>query len=226
MVFKQVFPDALDTLDDRNHRLEKRQDYLTRHLNRLLFRNVEPKVIWNGTICKSKPQDNWTADVYVDFMVLSGEGVPRQAVHVQGDALKDVLKDKKKHCRQLQLQTKHLRKVLDKQVTANAEEIKRAGIDIERGPWPLEVPESMSKELSGILQLRTVLELHQQRCCICEDDTQALDALLKQVKGAGKVVPCIRKVFITPSWYEKGRANLQRWLPEAPSSLNVEPITQ
>lgn len=61
-------------------------------------------------------------------MVLSGEGVPRQAVHIQGDTLKDVLKDKKKHCRQLQLQTKHLRKVLDEQVMVNAEEIGRAGI--------------------------------------------------------------------------------------------------
>ncbi|CAL8469388.1 g8929 [Coccomyxa elongata] len=225
MVYKQVFPDAVDTLDDRNHRLEKRQDCLTRQVNRLLLRNVEPKFIWNGTICKSKPQDNWTADVYVDFMVLSGEGVPRQTVHVQGDTLRDLLNDKKKHCRQLQLQTKCLRKVLDKQMTANAEEINKAGVDIERGPWPLEAPEAIPKELSGIFQLFTVLELHQQRCRICEDDTQALDALLKQVKGAGRVVPCIRKVFITPSWYEKGRANLQRWLPEASNSLRAEPNT-
>ena len=32
----------------RNRRLEKRQDCLTRHLNRLLFRDLEPKFIWNG----------------------------------------------------------------------------------------------------------------------------------------------------------------------------------
>ena len=73
-------------------------------------------------------------DVYVDFMVLSGEGVPRQAMHVQGDTLQDVLKDKKKHCRQLQLQTEYLRKVLDKQVMANAEEINKAGIGTQSHP--------------------------------------------------------------------------------------------
>ncbi len=67
-------------------------------------------------------------------MVLSGEGVPRQAMHVQGDTLRDLLKDKKKHCRQLQLQTKCLRKVLDKQVTANAEEINKAGVGTQSNP--------------------------------------------------------------------------------------------
>lgn len=62
--------------------------------------------------------------------------------------------------------------------------------DIERGQWPLEAPETMSKELSSILQLRTVLELHQQRCRICEDDIQALDTLLKQVNGVFQLLSC------------------------------------
>lgn len=34
----------------RNHRVEKGQDCLTRQVNRLLLRNVEPKYIWNGEL--------------------------------------------------------------------------------------------------------------------------------------------------------------------------------
>ena len=37
--------------------------------------------------------------------------------------------------------------------------------------------------MGGIIQLRTVLQLHKQHCSICEDDIQALQALLKQDKG-------------------------------------------
>jgi hypothetical protein len=66
--------------------------------------------------------------VYVDFVVLSGEGVPRQMLHFQGDTLKDLLKAKTKHYRQLKLQTKYLEKLVQKQITANSVEIMRAGI--------------------------------------------------------------------------------------------------
>ena len=37
--------------------------------------------------------------------------------------------------------------------------------------------------MGGIIQLRTVLQLHKQHCSICEDDIQAQQALLKQDKG-------------------------------------------
>ena len=66
--------------------------------------------------------------MYVDFVVLSGEGVPRQILHFQGDTLKDLLKAKRKHHRQLKLQTKYLEKLVQKQITANSVEIMRAGI--------------------------------------------------------------------------------------------------
>lgn len=66
--------------------------------------------------------------MYVDFVVLSGEGVPRQIMHFQGDTLKDLLKAKMKHCRQLRLQTRYLGKLLEQQITAHSVEIMRAGI--------------------------------------------------------------------------------------------------
>ncbi|KAK9908113.1 hypothetical protein WJX75_002890 [Coccomyxa subellipsoidea] len=160
MVYKQVFPDADETLGGSIHGPENWQSCPNKCINRFLFGDVKPKVLWNGTICKEKPNNKWTADVYVDFVVLS---------------------------------------------------------DVEDGAWPHEASEEMSEEVGGIIQLRTVLQLHKQHCSICEDDIQAQQALLKQDKGAARAVPCIRKVFITPGWYEEIQAKLQRWHPQGAS---------
>ncbi len=189
-----------------------------------------------GAICKEKPNNKWTTDVYLDFLVLSGDGVPRQVMHVQGESLRDLLKGKKKHHRQLRLQTSFLGKHLRQQMEANSLEILRAGIgkptreppimlsmtmpfgiilcvlhkrahldkggkyavlstlgcsltDTGNGPWPCQrTSEGMSGEVCGILELRTVLQLHQQRCNICENDIQALQAILKQEKGTFKLI--------------------------------------
>lgn len=93
-------------------------------------------LLMTGTVCTTKPTDNWTTDVYVDLMVLSGEGVPRQAMHVQGLTLSDLLESKKRHHRQLQLQTKLLEKQLQLRTKKNADDLARAGIGVFAKPLP------------------------------------------------------------------------------------------
>lgn len=53
--------------------------------------------------------------------------------------------------------------------------------DMDNGPWAK--IEGAPEVACSILDLRAVVQLHQQHCSICKDGIKALQALIRQTKG-------------------------------------------